>query len=170
MTESASDHPHHEVEDISFAVVTVTSSRSLETDTSGKAIVECVEADGYEVTARDLVGDHQQAIASRVLALVERDDVDAIILTGGSGLSPEDVTIEAIRPQVEKEIPGFGELFRSKSFEDVGPHAILSRAFAGVTDSVPVFCLPGSEQAATFGTEELILPTIAHILGITRGH
>jgi molybdenum cofactor biosynthesis protein B len=165
-----SDHPHHEVSDVSFAVLTVSSSRTLETDESGDALVECIEADGRTVAARDLVGDHERAITSRVLSLVDHDDVDTIIVTGGTGLSPQDVTVEAVAPQMDKKIPGFGELFRYLSYEDIGPRALLSRAFAGTIDGVPVFCLPGSKQGATFGTEELILPTIAHVLGHSQGH
>jgi len=172
MTDDHSDHshPHHEVADVSFGVVTVSSSRTLETDESGDSLVESIQEDGKSVVARELVGDHQQAIAATVLALVERDDVDAVVLTGGTGLSPEDVTVESVRPLFDQEIPGFGELFRHLSYEDIGPRALLSRAFAGSIDSVPVFCLPGSTQGATFGTEQLILPTIGHVLGHTRGH
>ncbi len=163
-----SDHPHHEVADIGFGVVTVSTSRTLETDESGDAIVSAIEADGHEVAVRELVGDNRKAIAATVEALAERDDVDAVVLTGGTGLSPEDVTVEAVRPLFDQEIPGFGELFRYLSYEDIGPRALLSRAFAGSRDGVAVFCLPGSKQAATFGTEELILPTVAHILGHTQ--
>jgi molybdenum cofactor biosynthesis protein B len=162
-------HQHLELETVSFAVVTVSSSRTLETDEGGDKIQDLIESDGHSVPVRELVGDEREAIAATVEALVERDDVDAIVLTGGTGLSPEDVTVEALRPLFDQEIPGFGELFRSLSYEDIGPRALLSRAFAGSQDGVAVFCLPGSKQAAAFGTEELILPTVAHILGHTQG-
>jgi molybdenum cofactor biosynthesis protein B len=91
------------------------------------------------------------------------------VVTGGTGLSPEDITVEAVRPLFDQQIPGFGELFRSLSYEDIGPRALLSRAFGGTKDGVAIFCLPGSKQGAAFGTEELILPTVAHILGHTLG-
>jgi molybdenum cofactor biosynthesis protein B len=162
-------HPHHELSDVSFGVVTVSSSRTLETDEAGDALVEHIEAE-HTVTARELVGDHQQAIAATVLGFVEHDDVEAIVTTGGTGISPADVTVEAVRPLLDREMPGFSELFRYLSYEDVGPHAMLSRAFAGIVDGVPVFCLPGSKQAAIFGAEKLILPTAGHILGQIRGH
>jgi len=162
-------HPHHEISEVSFGVVTVSSSRTLETDEAGDALVEHIESE-HTVGARELVGDHEQAIAATVLGLVERDDVEAIVTTGGTGLSPADVTLEAVRPLFDRPIPGFGELFRYLSYEDVGPHAMLSRAFAGTVDGVPVFCLPGSKQAVTFGTEKLVVPTIGHILGQIRGH
>ncbi|MFT4946894.1 MAG: molybdenum cofactor biosynthesis protein B [Natronomonas sp.] len=162
-------HSHLELEAVSFGVVTVSSSRTLETDEGGDRIQELIEADGQSVAVRELVGDDQAAIAATVEALVERDDVDAIVLTGGTGLSPEDVTVEAVRPLFDQEIPGFGELFRWLSYEDIGPRALLSRAFAGSKDGVAIFCLPGNKQAAAFGTEELILPTVAHVLGHAQG-
>ena len=162
-------HPHDEVEGIAFAVLTVSSSRTLDEDDSGDAIAEAIETDGKAVATRELVTDDRDQIAAAVEALVERPDVDAVVSTGGTGLSPEDVTVEAVRPLLDQEIPGFGELFRWLSYEDVGPHALLSRAFAGSRDGVPIFCLPGSQQAASFGTEQLILPTVAHILGHTQG-
>ncbi len=163
------DHPHHEVPDVTFGVLTVSTSRTLETDGTGDALVAAIEREGYSVGVRDLVGDHREAIADTVTALAERDDVDAVLVTGGTGLSPEDVTVEAVEPLFDQEIPGFGELFRSLSYEDIGPRALLSRAFAGAIGGVPVFCLPGSKQGATFGTERLVLPTIAHVLGHTQG-
>jgi len=163
-----SDHPHHEVGTISFGVLTVSTSRTLEEDESGDALTSVVEEAGYEVSRRELVGDDLQAIRASVEALAAERTVDAVVLTGGTGLSPTDVTVEAVRPLLDQEIPGFGELFRYLSYEDIGPRALLSRAFAGSTDGVPVFCLPGSKQAATFGTEQLIVPTIGHILGHTQ--
>lgn len=169
-TDGEKDHPHHELQTVSFGVLTVSSSRTLETDTGGDRIQELIEADGNEVAVRELVGDDRDAIAATVEALVDREDVDAVVVTGGTGLSPEDVTVEAVRPLFDQEIPGFGELFRYLSYEDIGPRALLSRAFAGSADGVAIFCLPGSEQAAAFGTEELILPTVGHVLGHTQGH
>ena len=167
--EQSHQHSHLELETVSFAVVTVSTSRNLENDPGGDRLQELVEADGHEVAVRELVGDETQAIAATVEALVERPDVDAIVLTGGTGLSPEDVTVEAVRPLFDQAIPGFGELFRYLSYEDIGPRALLSRAFAGSTDGVAIFCLPGSKTGAAFGMEELILPTVAHILGHTQG-
>ncbi len=161
------EHPHDELSEIGFGVVTVSTSRTLDNDPGGDALVELIEGDGHDIAARELVTDDREAIAAVVEALVEQPEVDTIVLTGGTGLSPEDVTVEAVRPLLDQEIPGFGELFRYLSYEDIGPRALLSRAFAGSRDGVAIFCLPGSKQAATFGTEQLILPTVAHILGHT---
>ncbi|PSQ49059.1 molybdenum cofactor biosynthesis protein B [Halobacteriales archaeon SW_7_65_23] len=163
-----SSHPHHEVETVTFGVVTVSTSRTLEDDKSGDALEALIESDGHTVGRRELVGDDRDGITATVAALVGADGIEAVVLTGGTGLSPEDVTVEAVRPLTDQEIPGFGELFRMLSYDDIGPRALLSRAFAGSCDGVPVFCLPGSTQGATFGTEELILPTIGHVLGHTQ--
>ncbi len=167
--EQSHQHSHLELETVSFAIVTVSTSRNLENDPGGDRLQELVEADGHEVAVRELVGDETEAIAATVEALVDRPAVDAIVLTGGTGLSPEDVTVEAVRALFDQAIPGFGELFRYLSYEDIGPRALLSRAFAGSTDGVAIFCLPGSKTGAAFGMEELILPTVAHILGHTQG-
>lgn len=163
------DHHHHEVPSVSFGVVTVSTSRTLETDESGDTLVAAIEGEGHSVARRELVGDDRDEIAAVVAALIEAGGVDAVVLTGGTGLSPEDVTVEAVRPLLDQEIPGFGELFRSLSFDDIGPRALLSRAFAGSKDGVPVFCLPGSTQAARFGADRLVLPTIGHVLGHCQG-
>jgi molybdenum cofactor biosynthesis protein B len=92
------------------------------------------------------------------------DHARCIILTGGTGLTPDDCTIEAVRPFLEKEMEGFGEIFRSLSHREIGTAAILSRALAGIAQGRAVFCLPGSVPAVTLGTRELILPEIRHIL------
>jgi molybdenum cofactor biosynthesis protein B len=163
---TATDHIHDEPGEVAFGVLTVSTSRTLEDDGSGDAIVQAIEDDGHRVVARDLVGDDREAIRTAVLALAE--SAEAVVITGGTGLGPDDVTVEAVAPLCGRTIPGFGELFRVLSYEDIGPNALLSRARAGVIETVPVFCLPGSTQAATFGTEELVLPTITHVLAHTQ--
>ncbi len=163
------DHPHEVLTDLGVAVLTISSSRSVEADSSGDALVSLIEDAGHDVVARELVTDDVTEISEAVEGFVSTDEVEAVITSGGTGLSPTDVTVEALHPQFDREIPGFGELFRSLSYDDIGPRAILSRATGGVIDGVPVFCLPGSEAGATFGTEELILPTVAHIVSHTQG-
>lgn len=168
----ADDHHAHDPDTVSFAVLTVSSSRTLDADESGDRLVDAIEADGKTVAVRDLVGDETAAIRERVAAFAERDAVDAVVTSGGTGLTPDDVTVEAVTPLFDREIPGFGEQFRARSVEDVGPHGLLTRATAGVVSDTPVFCLPGSKQAATFGTEELVLPVVSHAVGLAsgRGH
>jgi len=165
---SHADHHHGDVEQLGVAVVTVSSSRDLETDPSGDAIQSLVEADGHSVVARDLVGDDLDGVQRTVLALTGREDVDVVVTTGGTGVTPDDVTVEAVRPLFDKELPGFGELFRILSYEEVGTRALGSRTTAGVSEGVPVFCLPGSEDAVRTGVQELILAEAPHLVGLAR--
>ena len=160
------DHHVHDKSELGVGVVTVTSSRTLDDDPSGDAIETIVEDAGHHVVTRELVGDSRDGIQSIVDALVERDDVDLVISTGGTGVSPDDVTVEAVRPLYEKDLPGFGEVFRSLSFDDVGPRVVGTRATAGIANGVPVFALPGSEAAVTLATEDVILPEAGHLAGL----
>ncbi|HMA04988.1 MAG TPA: MogA/MoaB family molybdenum cofactor biosynthesis protein [Methanomicrobiales archaeon] len=147
---------------VTAAVITVSSSRTPETDESGQAAKNLLHEAGIEVTYYALVPDRIEHIRTAlVLAL---DLASCTILTGGTGLTPDDCTIEAVRPFLEKEIEGFGELFRSLSHREIGTAAMLSRALAGISRGRAVFCLPGSVAAVTLGTRELILPEIRHIL------
>ena len=147
---------------ITAAIITVSSSRTPETDESGQTIRNLLTGAGIEVTYYALVPDRIEHIRTAlVLAL---DHANCIILTGGTGLTPDDCTIEAIRPFIEKEIEGFGEIFRLKSFQEIGTAAILSRALAGISHGKAIFSLPGSVPAVTLGTRELIIPEIRHIL------
>ncbi|MFB6125570.1 MAG: molybdenum cofactor biosynthesis protein B [Halanaeroarchaeum sp.] len=164
------DHHAHDVSEVGVAVVTVSTSRSLEEDPSGDAIVSAAEAAGHTIVTRELVGDSLDGVQSIVDALVDRQDVDAVVTTGGTGVSPDDVTVEAVRPLFEKDLPGFGETFRRLSFEEVGTRVVGTRAVAGIADGVPVFALPGSENAVRLGIEAVILPELGHLAGLaTRG-
>lgn len=153
-------------EPIRFAILVVSSSRSLEDDRSGRRIAALVEAAGHEVITRTLAGDDVNAIRSAVRGL---EEADVIVLTGGTGLAGTDVTPEALQPLLARRIDGFGELFRLLSFQQIGAAAMLSRAFAGVLPGgVAVFALPGSVRACELAMEELILPEIAHLVGLVR--
>jgi cyclic pyranopterin phosphate synthase len=162
------DHHHaHDAADVAFGVLTVSSSRTAETDESGDALVATLEDAGHAVVSRELVSDDRQAISERVTGFVTAGEVDAVVTTGGTGLTADDVTPDALVSLFDREIPGFGEQFRARSVDDVGPHGMLTRATAGIISGVPVFCLPGSTQAATFGAAELIDPVIEHVVGLT---
>ena len=162
-------HHHADAEELGVAVVTVSTSRSLDDDPSGDAIEELVEGDGHEVVAHDLVADDLDGIQRAMLALTGREDVDMVITTGGTGVTPDDVTVEAVEPLFDKGLPGFGELFRILSYEEVGTRALGSRATAGVSEGVPVFCLPGSENAVRTAVGELVLAEAPHLVGLARG-
>jgi molybdenum cofactor biosynthesis protein B len=161
------DHHHaHDVETLGAAVVTVSSSRSLSDDPSGDAIVAGLEDAGHEVVSRDLIGDSYDGVQGTIDALIGRNDVDIVITTGGTGVTPDDVTIEAVESLFDKQLPGFGELFRSLSFEEIGTKIVGTRATAGVANGAVVFCLPGSENAARLGVEEIVTEEASHLAGL----
>jgi molybdopterin adenylyltransferase len=154
--------PHIRDMVVTAAVITVSTTRTPETDESGKAIQDLLTGAGIEVTYYALVPDRTPLIRTALLTALEH--AGCVILTGGTGLTPDDCTIEAVRPLLEKTMDGFGELFRWKSFQEIGTSAYLSRALAGIMDGRAVFCLPGSLPAVTLATRDLILPEIRHIL------
>lgn len=163
------DHEHGaDVGLLGVAVVTVSSTRTREDDASGDVIQAVVEAADHEVVTREILRDDLDGVQTTLLALTGRDDVDVVVTTGGTGVTPDDVTVEAARPLFDRELPGFGELFRLLSYEDIGTRAMVSRATAGMVDGVPVFCLPGSEAAAHLGTEELVVEEMAHLVSLAR--
>lgn len=159
------DHHRHDVHQVGTAIVTVSSSRSLDDDPAGDAIEAAMETTG-EVVTRELIRDDFDTVQGTVNRLTDRDDVDVIVTAGGTGVTPDDVTIEAVRPLFSKELPGFGELFRILSHDDIGTKVVATRATAGVVEGVPVFCMPGSENAVRLGTEEIIVPEAGHLAGL----
>lgn len=156
------DSSHLKPLTVTGAVITVSSTRKPETDASGKALIDLLSAVDIEVTHYSIVPDDRERIRSEVLMAISR--ANCVIVTGGTGLTPDDVTIEAVAPLLEKTIEGFGELFRLKSYEEIGTAAILSRALAGVIGGRTVFCIPGSAKAVTLAAREIIIPEIRHIL------
>jgi molybdenum cofactor biosynthesis protein B len=165
------DHHHaHDIESLAAAILTVSSSRTLEDDPAGDAIVTAFESAGHEVAVRDVVVDDFDSLQSTVDRLVDREDIDVVVTTGGTGVTPDDVTIEAVRDLFGKELPGFGELFRRRSEDEIGTRVVGTRATAGIVQGVPVFCLPGSENAARLGSEEIIVPEAPHLTGLAMRH
>ncbi|MBW6518079.1 MAG: MogA/MoaB family molybdenum cofactor biosynthesis protein [ANME-2 cluster archaeon] len=158
---------------VNFAIITVSTSRyktygsvaapRQADDISGTVMMDLISGAGFEVVTYSLLPDNEALIAGKVRELV-RSGIHIIVISGGTGLAPEDVTLEAVEPLFCKTIPGFGELFRMKSLEDVGTAAILSRASAGIVDRCAVFCLPGSPAAVELALNELIIPEAAHIV------
>jgi molybdenum cofactor biosynthesis protein B len=165
------DHHHHDADSVVVAIVTVSSSRSMDGgDPSGDYVASAFEAAGHEVAVRELVPDEYDSVQGAVDRLARREDTDAVVTTGGTGVTPDDVTPEAVRGLFAKRLPGFGELFRRLSYEEIGTRTIGSRATAGVIANAPVFCLPGSENAVRLGVDEVILPEIKHLVGLaSRG-
>lgn len=145
------------------AVLTVSDSRTAETDESGRYLREALAGAGHAVLDHGLLPNDEDRVRSQVLAWMRRDDLDLIVLTGGTGLGSRDRTIEVVRPLLEKEMPGFGELFRMLSYqEQVGTASILSRATAGSAQGKLLVSLPGSRAAVQLAMERIILPEGAH--------
>ena len=153
---------------LGFAVITVSDSRSPADDTSGDRIEALASAAGHRVIARRIVPDDIEAIRGAVDTVVGRAEIDVVVLSGGTGFAPRDVTLEAVEPLFERSIDGFGELFRMLSFRQVQAAAMLSRAAAGLIGERAIFALPGSPKAVELAMEELILPEIGHLLGQVR--
>lgn len=147
---------------VNIGIITVTTSRSAETDKSGQWIKRLAEKEGHRVTDYRIVTDDRHAIVKAVAAAVNLG-LHILITNGGTGISPSDVTIEAIRPLFVKEMTAFSALFSRLSFEEIDSAAILSRATAGVIGNTVVFCLPGSLNACKLACKELIFPEAKHI-------
>jgi len=167
---SANDHHRADsANPVRCTVVTVSDTRTPADDRSGALMLELLREHGYETVGYRIVRDEQDAIREALGEFSARDDVDAILFNGGTGIAPRDVTIEALRPLFDKELPGFGELFRFLSFtEDVGSAAMLSRAIAGVRKGKAVFAMPGSPRAVRLAMTRLVLPELRHVVAEIR--
>lgn len=171
VTASASTQAHRAQapDDVRCFVLTVSDTRSIQDDLGGALIEELLEAANHVVTGRRVVRDDVDDIAGAVeLASHGMDDPEVIIITGGSGIGSRDCTPEAVRPLLSKEMPGFGEVFRMLSWQEVGAATILSRAFAGVMGRTLVFVLPGSVHAVRLAIEKVILPELGHFVREVR--
>ena len=144
-------------------VVTVSDTRTLETDSGGALAAELLAGAGHPLVRREIVKDEPAAIADAVRRGLAEDGVGALLLTGGTGVAPRDVTPDAVEPLLERVIPGFGEIFRALSYEEIGSAALLSRALAGIAAGRVVFVLPGSRGAVRLGLEKLVLPELGHL-------
>ncbi len=147
---------------INAAVITISSTRTADTDTGGATIRTLLENSDIPVVYSVIVPDDIEKIRNEFHCSLE--SANCIIFTGGTGLTHDDCTIEAVEPLLDKIIDGFGELFRLKSYEDIGTRALLSRAVGGVSGGKAIFCIPGSVGAVTLAVKELIIPEIRHIL------
>lgn len=152
-------------EHLRCAVLTVSDSRTADTDVSGPFIRESLTVRGHTVQDHGLLPNEEPRVRAHLKVWLAREDLDVIIVTGGTGLGSRDRTIEAVRPLLDKEIPGFGELFRMLGFqEQVGTAAILSRATAGSAKGKLVVSLPGSQAAVELALERILLPELGHLM------
>jgi molybdopterin adenylyltransferase len=163
---SSSRHAHRRQApaSVATAVITVSDTRTPASDSGGRRVAELLQQAGHPVAVREIVADEVEAIAAAARRALARDDVRALVLTGGTGIAPRDVTPEAVEPLLDRVVPGFGELFRWLSYQDVGSAALLSRALAGISGGKPVFVLPGSRGAVGLAMEKLVLPELGHLV------
>lgn len=170
MSESVEKHREASPEKISVAVLTISDTRTTETDTGGNLIVELMREAGHEISHREIVRDDAPRIEVVLQELLAATEVDAIITTGGTGISARDTTYEVVSRLIDKKLDGFGEIFRMLSYEEIGAAAILSRALAGAAGSKFVACLPGSTNAVRLAMENLLVPEIPHVVFELRKH
>jgi molybdenum cofactor biosynthesis protein B len=160
----ADEHRGKAPKSIGFGVVTVSDTRTEKDDLSGMAIIETMKGASHTFVRKMIVQDEVDQIQRALREMLEDRGVQAVVVNGGTGVSKRDVTLEAALDFEEKALPGFGELFRMLSFEEVGSAAMMSRATAFVTEGKVVFCLPGSERAVRLATTRLIAPEVAHMV------
>ncbi|MFN2377523.1 MAG: molybdenum cofactor biosynthesis protein B [Candidatus Binatia bacterium] len=165
---ASSAHHARDARRVACAVVTVSDTRTGENDTSGGEIRSRLEKAGHRVEAYRIVAD-DPALVRRLLEEFAADNrVEAVLLSGGTGIAARDTTFEAVTSLLTKRIDGFGELFRMLSFEEIGAAAMLSRAVAGLAGTMAVFSMPGSTAACRLAMDRLILPQLAHVVGLAR--
>ncbi|MEH0019807.1 MAG: molybdenum cofactor biosynthesis protein B [Desulfobacter sp.] len=157
-------HKKSSPRELKIAVLSVSTTRTIEDDKSGAWIKKQAKKEGHEVVLHQVVTDDITAITDLVTHVTGRICPDAVIMTGGTGISPKDVTIEAVRPMFDKELTAFGPVFAQLSFEEIDSAAIMSRATAGIIKGVIVFCMPGSLKACKLACNGLIFPELGHLL------
>ncbi len=159
-------HQHKEAspKSITCAVITISDSRTEETDESGKFLRSIISTAGHQVLFYTLLKNDPDAIQHTFSDLLARPELQVIITTGGTGASHRDVTIETVTPMLEKKLDGFGELFRYLTFQEIGTISVMSRAMAGVIQGKVVINLPGSLNAVTLAAEKIILPEVGHMV------
>jgi molybdenum cofactor biosynthesis protein B len=162
------EHKQRAPHSVRCFIVTVSDTRTEETDTSGRAIADLLERAGHQVIGHIIVKDEAALVRNVVERQLATSDVDAIITTGGTGIAARDTTFEAVDSLLEKRLPGFGELFRVLSYEQIGSAAIMSRATAGICARRILVALPGSESAVRLAMEKLLVPELGHLVQQAR--
>jgi len=168
MSNSVDQHKKAAPRNIRVAILSVSTTRSLKEDKSGKWISSAATKKGHVVVFHDVVEDDADAIRREAESIIENYTPHALLVSGGTGIAPKDVTIEALRPLFDKELSAFGILFAQLSYEEIDSAAILSRATAGVAKGVILFCMPGSIKACKLACKELIFPELGHLVKHVR--
>lgn len=153
---------------IRCAVITVSDTRTAATDTGGQAVMTFLAAAGHEIVSREIVPDERERLGELLDVQGQRDDVDAILLTGGTGIASRDHTYETVIRRLDKQLPGYGELFRLLSFQEIGPAAILSRAVGGLFGRKVLLTMPGSPAGVRLAMDKIIIPELPHLVREAR--
>src|SRR4029079_6799531 len=164
-------HKQHEAKGpstVRCAVITVSDSRTLETNTGGKAVIDQLTAAGHSVVCREIIPDEPSRMKPLLGSPRELDDVDVILLTGGTGITSRDQTYETVSGLLDKPLPGYGEIFRMLSYQEIGPAAILSRAIGGLMGRKVLLTMPGSPAAVKLAMEKIIVPQLSHLMREAR--
>jgi molybdenum cofactor biosynthesis protein B len=168
MSRAVNEHRADAPRSLNLAVMTVSDTRTAETDTSGALIVSMAEAAGHRVVERDIVPDEPDRMTPLLQDYASRNELHAILVTGGTGISPRDQTYETVSALMTKPLPGYGELFRMLSYAEIGPACILSRAVGGLIGDVVILVMPGSRAAVELAMTKIILPELPHLVREAR--
>lgn len=168
MSQSVQEHRSDSLPSLRLAVITVSDTRTIETDSSGAHILALVSAAGHVVIEREIVPDEPDRMRPLLEEYARRDDLHAVLMTGGTGISPRDQTFETVSALLTKPLPGYGELFRMLSYAEIGPACLLSRAVGGLMDRLVVLVMPGSRAAVDLAMTRIILPELPHLVREAR--
>ncbi len=161
---SVNGHKCHALKNVRCAILTISDTRTEETDESGKLIKDLLQEHGHIVVEYAILKDEFEKIREVMSMLIDNPDVQAIITSGGTGIGKRDVTIEALSGLLDKKLDGFGEIFRFFSYGEIKSAAMMSRALAGTAKGKVMICMPGSKNAVTLGMKKLIIPEIGHMV------
>jgi molybdenum cofactor biosynthesis protein B len=168
MTATHKEHESQGPKSARCAVITVSDSRTLENDTGGQTVSDHLTAAGHTIAHREIIPDEPSRMRPLLESLRQRDDVDVILLTGGTGIASRDQTYETVSSLLDKPVPGYGELFRMLSYQEIGAAAMLSRAIGGLLGGKVILTMPGSPAGVRLAMEKLIVPQIPHLLREAR--
>jgi molybdenum cofactor biosynthesis protein B len=168
MSQVPNEHRRDAPQVVGCAVITVSDTRTLETDEGGQTVVDLLNDAGHRVVVREIVPDEPKLMSKLLRSLRDRDDVEVILMTGGTGLSSRDQTFETVGRLLDRPLPGYGELFRMLSYDVIGPATMLSRATGGLMGRTVVLTMPGSEAAVELAMEQIILPELGHLVREAR--
>lgn len=168
MSSTHLEHKSQAPSSLRCAVITVSDTRTLETDAGGQSVIDHLQAVGHGVVSREIIPDDPERMRPLLVELCGRGDVDAILLTGGTGITSRDQTCETVSALLDKPMPGYGEIFRMLSFQEIGPAACLSRAVGGVARGKVVLTMPGSPAGVRLAMEKIIVPELGHFVREAR--